>query len=139
MIEWAGWKLDEVREELLLPVRTLVRGMGAAILVPLLRAEGRTVSLDELGEAVSRITTMRDCRQAARTAVNTVRIASCRHAYVVCDKGVGYRLRPLDGREEAHDGASEARRRRIEKILIDELEATGPHARAVARLLEEVW
>lgn len=131
MIEWGGWKYDEERSLLITPVRRSLGGIGGAVFVALLRAEGTIVSLDALGEAVKGRTRMVNARQAARVGVDVIRTTSKHYDKVVCHIGEGYRLLAIDDAPE--------RRSKIEAILVDQFEATGPHARAVAQMIEELY
>jgi DNA-binding winged helix-turn-helix (wHTH) protein len=145
MLEWAGWRLDQGARRLVAPIAADLTAVEAAGLAALIEARGGVLSRRTIGEALAGITKSVDPATMAGAVAHLVnkRLRGRVGARVANVRRFGYRLLPATqgAVPEEIARAEEAERRRIavEAILVEELEATGPHARAVAKLIEEVY
>ena len=148
MIVWEGWKYDPKLRRLLSPRAAILTPNAAAVFGALLLAEGAPVSGRALASEIARNSRSQDPLNCVGMTVHKLN-AMIRGLGIVGTgienvRRFGYRLRPAVAppptpEEAAAVEAAGKRRAAVEAILIDELEATGPHARAVSRAIEEVY
>lgn len=148
-ISWGGWRVDEAAPLLLSPVKRLMPEGLHAVFSVLVAAEGKLVLRSELEEAILARTRTKNPVAYVRAVAhhgNAFFRKNGIRAPIACSHGLGYYAKPTDGfappkaaADVAADEASAKRRARVEAILVEELEATGPHARRVSRMIEEVY
>lgn len=136
MLAWGGWRYDEKERKVTAPRQAYLTNSEAAVLVALLRAEGAILQKRLLAEAiVAAGTESTDPYNMVGMMTHSLNKKLCgnRPNGVVNVRGFGYRLVPIgNGPCDISDDV----RAKIVALLVDELEATGPHARSVVAKIE---
>lgn len=132
MISWDGWVVDEERSRLVEPDDIPLARAQLAVAATLLRGAAGIVPVDSLADAVARFGSLASAsgRRSATSAAAHDFNKKVGFAAITNVRGIGYRMEKASLREEGY-------RAILEAILVDEFEATGPHARAAARRIEE--
>lgn len=127
MIEWGGWKFDEISAVVVEPAPVVLTWGEGRLFRALLAAEGRVVDQFALISATSSKN-----RQAlyALVASASRKLRDARLSVPVSKHNSGYRIPPAP---------EDPRRVRVAAILVEQFEATGPHARAAAKMIAEVY
>ena len=128
MIEWGGWKFDELRDEVVAPARVRFSRFEAKAFGMLLRAKGAIVSKEDIGaECGSK-------NVAAAYALMGSIFRKLREAGLplpITKFNMGYSLPVADG----YDAVS----REVAVLLVRELEATQPHAAALSAKISKLY
>jgi len=137
MIEWGGWSFDEVARRFHAPVEMSLTRAEARFVATLLRAEGRPVRHRDLVGDVGKVE--EDPLNASRVYASRLRFKLADYGVVLTTTvfGLGYSAVRAT-RPELAPGELE-RRSKVVAILVEQFEATGPHARAVASMIGEVY
>lgn len=147
MMIWEGWAYDADSRKVAEPrVMTLPPAQGAALRC-LIDAEGHAVPTRMISNAIAAISKARDPYGYVGVVIfklnSLFRVPGLSFSPVENVRGFGYRLRPAVDAPTPGTTAEAAgalsRRRKVEAILADELEAIPAHARAISKLIEEVY
>ena len=128
MIEWGGWKFDELRDEMVSPSRVRFTRTEALAVGLLLRAEGCYVTKEQI------IAVCNSQNVGAMYAMVGAIVRKLRAVALPCPEvkfNVGYAMRNALGYDP--------RERDVAAILMEELEATSPHATAVAARIGKLY
>ena len=148
MIEWGGWRYDETARRLFKPRTALLGTAQGAVFAGLLRAAGAPVSGRALAGEIEKVSSSRDPLNCVGPAVHKLNLLFRLSGIIAPIENVrrfGYRLRaasPTAMTAAEVDAAVDevgTKRAAVEAILVDQFEATAPHARAVAKMIEEVY
>lgn len=128
MIEWGGWAFDELRDEVVVPTRVKFTRSEAKAFAFLLRNEGNFVTKEEVMEV-----------SGSKNVTTTYALMGCivrklRDACLPIPEtkfNVGYALR--------HALGFDPHERDVADLLARELEATAPHAAAVAAKISKIY
>ena len=127
MIEWAGWKFDEISDVVVEPAPVKLTRAEGRLMRALILAEGRTVDQFSLMTAAS---TKNRGAMYALVASLSRKLHAARLCGPISKHREGYRIPPAP---------EDPRRARVAAILVEQFEATGPHARSVAKMIAEVY
>ncbi len=133
-IEWEGWIFEPRHGLLVEPFMAPLGKRPAWFFALLLTKHGGFVPLSVISTTVG--------PHPRSYAYELKKILGPRRSCLVVSMKGGYRLLPswtMKPAIEVDPKASDAERAEIETLLVDELEATGPHARALAARIEGIY
>lgn len=134
--------MDPSLRRLYRPRSVILGRVESAVLAELIRAEGSVLSRRVMGAAISTCSDSHNPENVIGVTVSNInRRVNARPARIANVRRFGYRLLPAEGllAVSPEDEAAAARRARVEAILVEQFEATGPHARLASKLIEEVY
>jgi hypothetical protein len=123
--EWGGWSYDASLRKVVRPVKMFLKSGEGRLFLELILSEGKVLTDHEV---------CLRCGWAAASVkvfVSKIRSLLGRHS-IITVRGIGMRLSPADKMDE-EARLVEQKRQRLVELFKDQFEATGPHARAVAK------